>query len=276
MRSSRYATTRGRLCATRPSSARSWLDTASTPTRCSTRSPPAGSGGDDPKEHEARSASHEVWGVPTFIVGDQAAFVRLMHRPDGDAALGPAHGRAGDRPARAGPSSTSSSTPASLAEPTLGAIAARSVPPAGRRSCRRPRRPRHDRCRGPDVAPREGSRSSAPTSPASPCSTGRRTSYGSAGGCASRAPRPPAAPASGAGVRPVAPPEWVDDPDFDLDHHLRHMALPEPGTLRQLSTWPRSSCWTRSTARRPLWEFVVIDGVRGRHGPPSSRRCTTP
>ena len=35
--------------------------------------------------HEAAAADHAVWGVPTFIVGDQAAFVRLMDRPEGDA-----------------------------------------------------------------------------------------------------------------------------------------------------------------------------------------------
>lgn len=33
------------------------------------------------KEHEAAARDHDVWGVPTFIVGDQAAFVRLMDRP---------------------------------------------------------------------------------------------------------------------------------------------------------------------------------------------------
>jgi hypothetical protein len=37
-------------------------------------------------EHEAAVADHHVWGVPTFIVGDQAAFVRLMDRPGGDGA----------------------------------------------------------------------------------------------------------------------------------------------------------------------------------------------
>jgi hypothetical protein len=31
-------------------------------------------------EHERYAASHTVWGVPTFILGDQAVFVRLMHR----------------------------------------------------------------------------------------------------------------------------------------------------------------------------------------------------
>ena len=35
-------------------------------------------------EHTAYAASHDVWGVPTFIVDDQAAFVRFMHRPEGD------------------------------------------------------------------------------------------------------------------------------------------------------------------------------------------------
>jgi hypothetical protein len=37
--------------------------------------------------HEAAARDHDVWGVPTFIVGDQAAFVRLMDRPRGDADL---------------------------------------------------------------------------------------------------------------------------------------------------------------------------------------------
>ncbi|MHB8289674.1 MAG: DsbA family protein [Acidimicrobiales bacterium] len=36
------------------------------------------------KEHEAAVDNHSVFGVPTFIVGDQAAFVRLMTRPEGD------------------------------------------------------------------------------------------------------------------------------------------------------------------------------------------------
>jgi hypothetical protein len=36
-------------------------------------------------EHEQFAESHKVWGVPTFIVGDQAVFVRLMNRPGPDA-----------------------------------------------------------------------------------------------------------------------------------------------------------------------------------------------
>jgi hypothetical protein len=38
-------------------------------------------------EHTQYAASHHVWGVPTFIVDDRAAFVRLMNRPHGDAAV---------------------------------------------------------------------------------------------------------------------------------------------------------------------------------------------
>lgn len=38
-------------------------------------------------EHERAVRDHSVWGVPTFVVGDQATFVRLMDRPQGDVAL---------------------------------------------------------------------------------------------------------------------------------------------------------------------------------------------
>lgn len=37
------------------------------------------------KEHEASAADHDVWGVPTFIAGDRAVFIRLMHPGVGDA-----------------------------------------------------------------------------------------------------------------------------------------------------------------------------------------------
>jgi protein-disulfide isomerase-like protein with CxxC motif len=37
------------------------------------------------KEHERGVTDHHVFGVPTFIAGDQAVLVRVMHRPNGDA-----------------------------------------------------------------------------------------------------------------------------------------------------------------------------------------------
>ncbi|MHB1988963.1 MAG: DsbA family protein [Acidimicrobiales bacterium] len=40
------------------------------------------------KEHEAGALGHDVWGVPTFIVEEQAVFVRVMTRPAGDGKAG--------------------------------------------------------------------------------------------------------------------------------------------------------------------------------------------
>ena len=39
------------------------------------------------KEHTAYVESHDVWGVPTFIVDDAAVFVRLLELPGGDGEL---------------------------------------------------------------------------------------------------------------------------------------------------------------------------------------------
>ncbi|HET8618423.1 MAG TPA: DsbA family protein [Acidimicrobiales bacterium] len=38
-------------------------------------------------EHTASAEDHTAWGVPTFMQGDRAVFVRLMHRPRGDGQL---------------------------------------------------------------------------------------------------------------------------------------------------------------------------------------------
>ena len=50
------------------------------------------------KEHEAAVAESNVWGVPTFVQGDRAVFVRLMNSPTDDAD-GHATDRPGARPA---------------------------------------------------------------------------------------------------------------------------------------------------------------------------------
>jgi hypothetical protein len=39
------------------------------------------------KEHENAVSTHQIFGVPTFVIGEQAAFVRVLTRPAGDAAL---------------------------------------------------------------------------------------------------------------------------------------------------------------------------------------------
>jgi WS/DGAT/MGAT family acyltransferase len=58
-------------------------------------------------------------------------------------------------------------------------------------------------------------------------------------------------------------PYWVDDPHFDLEFHLRELALPEPGTAAQLGEQV-SRIHARPLDRtRPLWEAYVITGVEG-------------
>ncbi len=59
----------------------------------------------------------------------------------------------------------------------------------------------------------------------------------------------------------LAPPEWRDAPDFDIDRHLRHVALPKPGTIRQLLDLATSFVQDPLDRTRPLWEFVVVDGL---------------
>ncbi|MBF0238444.1 MAG: wax ester/triacylglycerol synthase family O-acyltransferase [SAR324 cluster bacterium] len=58
-------------------------------------------------------------------------------------------------------------------------------------------------------------------------------------------------------------PHWVVDDNIDLDFHIRHSAIPGPGTYEQLYTLIsrlHSSLLDRS---RPLWEFHIIEGLEG-------------
>jgi WS/DGAT/MGAT family acyltransferase len=61
----------------------------------------------------------------------------------------------------------------------------------------------------------------------------------------------------------LAPPEWQDDPEFDIDYHMRHVALPAPGRLRQLFDLATLLVRDPFDRTRPLWEFVVVEGVEG-------------
>ncbi|HMC52583.1 MAG TPA: wax ester/triacylglycerol synthase domain-containing protein [Acidimicrobiales bacterium] len=62
---------------------------------------------------------------------------------------------------------------------------------------------------------------------------------------------------------PLPTPEWVDDPDFDLDYHLRHMALPLPGSERQLLDLAALMAQDAFDLARPLWQFTVVEGLEG-------------
>ena len=62
---------------------------------------------------------------------------------------------------------------------------------------------------------------------------------------------------------PVTPPRWVIDPDFDLGYHLRRIALPAPGTLRQLLDLAEITLASPLDTARALWEVVYVDGLEG-------------
>ncbi|MGA9277947.1 WS/DGAT/MGAT family O-acyltransferase [Ilumatobacter sp.] len=56
-------------------------------------------------------------------------------------------------------------------------------------------------------------------------------------------------------------PYWIDDPDFDLDYHVRHLGLAPPGAADQLSEQVARIVGRHMDRRRPLWEVYVIEGL---------------
>ena len=56
---------------------------------------------------------------------------------------------------------------------------------------------------------------------------------------------------------------WVEDDDLDLEHHVRHSALPRPGRVRELLALTSRLHSTLLDRKRPLWEAHVIEGLDG-------------
>jgi diacylglycerol O-acyltransferase len=56
-------------------------------------------------------------------------------------------------------------------------------------------------------------------------------------------------------------PFWIEDPDFDLDFHVRHTAVPPPGNDDQLSELVARIIGRPLDRTRPLWETYVIEGL---------------
>ncbi len=56
-------------------------------------------------------------------------------------------------------------------------------------------------------------------------------------------------------------PYWIEDPDFDLEYHVRHIALPKPGDWRQLMIQVARLHSRPLDVARPLWEMYVIEGL---------------
>jgi diacylglycerol O-acyltransferase len=56
-------------------------------------------------------------------------------------------------------------------------------------------------------------------------------------------------------------PVWVTDDEFDIDRHVHRMALPSPGGERELADLCGHMAGIPLDRSRPLWEFVVIEGL---------------
>ena len=58
-------------------------------------------------------------------------------------------------------------------------------------------------------------------------------------------------------------PYWIEDPDFDIEYHVRELALASPGDDRQLADQAARLHARALDRRRPLWEVYLIHGVHG-------------
>ncbi|MEM9085245.1 MAG: wax ester/triacylglycerol synthase family O-acyltransferase [Pseudomonadota bacterium] len=66
-------------------------------------------------------------------------------------------------------------------------------------------------------------------------------------------------------------PYWIEDPNFDLEYHVRHVALPKPGDWRQLCIQTARIHSRPMDLTRPPWEFTVVEGLDNVEGyPPGS------
>ena len=58
-------------------------------------------------------------------------------------------------------------------------------------------------------------------------------------------------------------PFWVDDPNFNLGYHVRHTALPKPGSDEQLRELAGRIFSQRLDRSKPLWEVWIVHGLEG-------------
>ena len=56
-------------------------------------------------------------------------------------------------------------------------------------------------------------------------------------------------------------PYWIDDPDFNLDRHVQHIALPRPGGWRQLRQLAARTFSMPLDRTRPLWDMLFVEGL---------------
>ncbi|MEH6634828.1 MAG: wax ester/triacylglycerol synthase family O-acyltransferase [Halioglobus sp.] len=65
-------------------------------------------------------------------------------------------------------------------------------------------------------------------------------------------------------------PYWVEDPDFDMEYHVRHIALPKPGDWRQLCILAARIHSQPLRRDKPMWEMYVIEGLNNIPGYPDN------
>ena len=59
----------------------------------------------------------------------------------------------------------------------------------------------------------------------------------------------------------LAHPAWIEDPDFDLDYHVRRACLPSPGGRSELEDFLGQVVALPLDRHRPLWELYVVEGL---------------
>ena len=63
-------------------------------------------------------------------------------------------------------------------------------------------------------------------------------------------------------------PYWIEDPEFDIEFHVRHIALPKPGDWRQLCIQVARLHARPMDLSKPLWEFIILEGLDNVEGLP--------
>src|SRR5690606_6636221 len=65
-------------------------------------------------------------------------------------------------------------------------------------------------------------------------------------------------------------PYWLEDENFDLEYHVRHVGLPQPGDWRQLCIFTARTMSRTIDMDRAPWEIYIIEGLNNIKGIPEN------